>query len=487
VNRVGIVWVKHYSRAWIPFDPGESDQAAQGFAGAIQARVVLEPPEKDANDALFQGGGQAAVEAADVVYFSGHGSENGPLFADLFHNNGIAMPCEMSLGSGRLAIAVFDCCNVLAEFGRWKKIFNGLHYMLGFRNIIQLAPDRGRRFAESLRSQNPRLTIAEAWIRASLQTEVSAWHILRAVPEQGTTEDAIWSDNDPPPHGPPPPHVVISRTESIENAPLSPEVVRDRIPLFSTPPPAPSGVRLTEQAPNFDVSPTGHDPYGGWQASQTTRPSLEVAQASESIWFIRRRSLVRPVVTPPPGVPSRVAAIEAASAFLNQHQFQDARLTPPWISITEETHELVPGPAGTPWNAELHVNYSWILVGLPVLGPGARVRVTFRSPTPQVDEFLRFWREPQQVGFQNILTPEQAELRLREKMSAALTVRRRTLGYLSLGPALEQDYLLPVYRFEGTASSPGLTQDFVRDVHAVSEEDRSSFPPGSIFHVPTVL
>jgi hypothetical protein len=186
---VGIEWVQAYhGRA---SDLSNTEAQAEGFYNTIQATRSFNWGDDLAWDRDFEeqgiGNPQDGTDTiwadnVDMVFFSGHGNQQGPIFGKTI-DNGQATPTEVSWGNRDLDWVALDACQVLERpgvFDRWGwPVFNGLHFILGFHTICADEANRGRYLAENL---NNGMTVREAWIRACQETEGSdrEWAYLRA-------------------------------------------------------------------------------------------------------------------------------------------------------------------------------------------------------------------------------------------------------------------------------------------------------------------
>jgi len=137
----------------------------------------------------------------------------------------------------------------------------------------------------------------------------------------------------------------------------------------------------------------------------------------------------------------------------------------------------------------LHVNYRFSLDGLPVLGPGAKIQVTY-GDRGKVVEFYKFWRLPKAERELDLLPPEAAlELLRRDPAFADLregearvVFHRARLAHYALPPRESQGCLIPVYAFDGTVSTAQLERyDFVRYVVGVRFTAEDAKQVGAVF------
>lgn len=137
------------------------------------------------------------ADDVDIVYFSGHGNDKGPLFGVTEYDSGKVKSDEVRLGNGDLEWIVFNSCRVLEKNGNYYKnatdMFRGLHYMLGFHTNANDEPDRGEIFADYL---NKGYTVRTAWKKACQETADSdrEWAYLRADDDGSDTYYDHWWD-----------------------------------------------------------------------------------------------------------------------------------------------------------------------------------------------------------------------------------------------------------------------------------------------------
>lgn len=154
------------------------------------------------------------VDNVDIVFFAGHGTPNGPYFGRSDRDDGQAKPDEVRWGDKDLRWIAFHACQTLHHSAsnnvcnRWRKAFQGLHYILGFSTIAWTCGDTlGKRFAQLL---NTGVKVRDAWIRACKESQPSSTHTayLRADIYEGdkkttdTYNDHLWGHGyvSPDPH-----------------------------------------------------------------------------------------------------------------------------------------------------------------------------------------------------------------------------------------------------------------------------------------------
>src|SRR4029453_4810931 len=145
-------------------------------------------------------------------------------------------------------------------------------------------------------------------------------------------------------------------------------------------------------------------------------------------------------------------------------------------SITQTTYARMTRRMKQPDERPLavHVNYCYALEGLPVLGPGAKIQVTFAGGKKPA-EMYAFWRSPRADTEIDLLPAGEAmELLRRDPQfeelgdDAHVDYTNPRLGYYALPPRETQGALIPVYAFDGIASTKELRRyEFTRYVVAV--------------------
>jgi hypothetical protein len=366
--------------------------------------------------------------------------------------------------------------------------FKGLRYLLGFAGYVMQSESRGAVFAKLLTEKVP---IPEAWRRAALETQPTAasWSFLHAVQKGAVLMDEVWVDSKVPLVDPQPPLQFFSRAEHGDPEPLpAASGTADRVTLFRTP-------QHDEDLGDIHVFARGDR----WRWSQDAGAAFALYPNNRSFWWRRDRSaqprielFARRAAAPP----ALSESIARARQHLEQYRLLDDRLSRGQTAATIERHSTSAREGRPPEKltriVASHVNYKFSLGHLPVLGPGAKLRVTFESE--EVDEVFRFWREPVAEGGVDIISPDQARAQLlqspgfRYLPEGAVEFGPARLGYYALPPRQAQDFLLPVYEIRGTITIKALgTFAFIRFVQAVPERIRDAMPEGSAFHRPVVV
>lgn len=263
------------------------------------------------------------------------------------------------------------------------------------------------------------------------------------------------------------------------------ELDRDRIALFRTPFPKYDDAKIRQLAERLGVRGKVED-AGSRAIVRDRRSVLEVFLASDSV----RWSTLHNTSSEAPAdvrLPDEDGARKAAATFLRER-----KLSTQHASIDSLTYGMLSrvereSPEAQEVPIAIHVNYRFSLDRLPVLGPGAKIQVTFGDRS-QVVEYYRFWRPPRKAGELELLPPEAAIRLLRSDPAYAdlrrgsVVFHRAQLGYYALPPRESQGVLIPVYAFEGTVSTRQLRRfDFVRYVVAARFKPGDVKQQGSVF------
>jgi len=197
---IGVIWVNKYHS--LNANLTKADNDAKGFYKTLDGTIIFEHPNDLACDMDLEQYGKGNppagrddefAETVDIVFFSGHGSPEGPLFGIDNRDNGVAHYSNMALGHGICKWIVFNACSVLSrdQVTNWEDIFKGLHGILGFDTSCHIAGNRGEKFAENM---NRGETIKNAWAMACEETEWGGinWACLFAISSTKNTVEDHW-------------------------------------------------------------------------------------------------------------------------------------------------------------------------------------------------------------------------------------------------------------------------------------------------------
>lgn len=131
---------------------------------------------------------------------------------------------------------------------------------------------------------------------------------------------------------------------------------------------------------------------------------------------------------------------------------------------------------GAPTVSGLQANFGFKLDEIPVVGPGAKISVNF-GWSGKIVGFFKAWREIEKSQKVSLMSPEEALERFQKsrifadmKEDSTVIIEKFILAYYALPAPEVQDFLLPVYVFEGMVETPQFKHDFIRYGPAVSPE-----------------
>jgi hypothetical protein len=264
---------------------------------------------------------------------------------------------------------------------------------------------------------------------------------------------------------------------------------RDRITFFRTPFPKLGDAKIAKLAEAHGMRAKPED-AGSRIVIRDRRATLELFRASDSIrWSTLENGEAEFVPNGGgPTLPDDDAAVKLAGPFLRERgvSTKGAKVD----SITQTTYARMTRRMKQPDERPLavHVNYRYELEGLPVLGPGAKIQVTFAGGKKPA-EMYAFWRSPRADTEIDLLPAGEAmELLRRDPQfeelgdDAHVDYTNPRLGYYALPPRETQGALIPVYAFDGIASTKELRRyEFTRYVVAVRYTPEEAKQVGAAF------
>lgn len=190
-------------------------------------------------------------------------------------------------------------------------------------------------------------------------------------------------------------------------------------------------------------------------------------------------------------LPTPEHAMELADENLKRLGLYDDRAKIVAVDRTEIVTGLPGEPEPPPVVTEVHVNYRFSLDGLPVVGPGAKIQVSFGARGDLI-RVLKFWRPLalQPVGLTRGEERKRSlRLRIRKKgdlesmllrspgfarlsKKVHIGVNEAFFGYYAAPPSVPQTSLVPVYVCTGTVEHPEIpSYEFIRYIPAVRITD----------------
>lgn len=208
---------------------------------------------------------------------------------------------------------------------------------------------------------------------------------------------------------------------------------------------------------------------------------LAIYPSSDSFWYSDEELFASENKEQSKNIPNAKDARIIATEFLEKNE-----LLLPNAAIYSESYTTVAikkdGQKGIDeYNTEIHVNFRYSIEDIPVFGPGAKSRVSLIDENTTSGVY-HFWRDPVEVvEKRELLDPDLAlELftknfrfsELKEE-SAKVVIREMEQGYFAMTPTAWQNFLIPVYRLQGTVSTKEFPKyDFDLHIVAVRYSDK---------------
>jgi hypothetical protein len=205
---VGIGWSTHFKRSGIMSLPPRKLRyayRAPAFFGeamlADGANIEILRFDESLVAADLDGTSDVLAESVDFFYCASHGEYKKHSYSMILHDSDWK-PCFNGLGRDRLAVAVFDTCDLLDPSdpmwpNEWESNV-GLHLrlLLGFASPATVATDstaRGKAFANKIISGDP---IGPAWLEAVHGTAYAGADLAVAIGFGDDQADADWALHD---------------------------------------------------------------------------------------------------------------------------------------------------------------------------------------------------------------------------------------------------------------------------------------------------
>lgn len=184
---------------------------------------------------------------------------------------------------------------------------------------------------------------------------------------------------------------------------------------------------------------------------------LEVYRPSDSFWWTDLETAYReqpPQQAELPGdEQAREIALEQAQRLgLDTDLAHIASVTRTTVAVSEAEHQEEFKRVDT----EVHVNFIYALDGHPILGPGAKIKISMVEEG-RVGNVLQFWREPAAERDVRLRHPVEVLQRMTEGRRYAsfspemgsVHCEKMRFGYYAMPPFEFQKYLIPVYEISG--------------------------------------
>lgn len=201
--------------------------------------------------------------------------------------------------------------------------------------------------------------------------------------------------------------------------------------------------------------------------------SLEIYRASDSLWWTDHALAYQEEPRKGDQLPDEGKARKLAVALLERHGL-DASLAKvesvTYVEADTQRGEAKPRSERT----AIDVNYTFSLEKYPVMGPGAKIKVSLAGDgTPA--QLIYFWRTPTKASAAPAISAtvalerfmrDPSFFRLRNK-EALVEVKKVTLGYYAMSPTDFQRLYVPVWAIDASCMTRELRYDFRNYVVAV--------------------
>ncbi len=195
------------------------------------------------------------------------------------------------------------------------------------------------------------------------------------------------------------------------------------------------------------------------------KEALELYLGSDSFWWTDRINAYSENRELAEKLPNKEEAVQHARKLLEQLRIDQKTMK--LLSVTNSFTAVSESPKDTnprEFPTNVNVNFTHELEGLPVFGSGAKTQVSFIN-NDQLVEFLHFYRTPKQEGKVEVISPEEAVQQvlnnsrfaeIKEAGKSAGEITDVSLGYYAASPGDFQKHLIPVYKVQGSVSTPEL-------------------------------
>ena len=215
---------------------------------------------------------------------------------------------------------------------------------------------------------------------------------------------------------------------------------------------------------------------------RTEQTSVEIYAASDSLWWTDHRLAYQE--RPASGrLPDEAGARKLAAAAIKRYELDaDAASVASVTHVEADVRERDGKPRSV--RTAVDVNYVFSLGKHPVMGPGAKIKVTFAADDAPA-QLIYFWRIPAKAPAATAISPttalerfmrDPAFFHLRNK-DAVVEVKGVTFGYYAMTPTDFQRLYVPVWAIDARCQTRELRYDFRRYVVAVDmtpEEAKSA-------------
>ncbi len=232
--------------------------------------------------------------------------------------------------------------------------------------------------------------------------------------------------------------------------------------------------RLKKYAEMFNTKSKFSD-MGDTAVAEDEDYTLEVYKASDSVWWTNDRLAYREEFSGREKLTSEKEALELAKKTIEKFKFKDDFLKFQCIKYTEVSVDDVKTKKTTEFKTEIHIYYNFVLNDIPVMGPGAKLKISF-ADEKQMSQVLYFWRNPEEEEVMQLLHPvvvlnkfvnDPRFMRL-SKDSSSVKIHDMKFAYYAMPPFDFQRFLIPVYVVNGSVHTSELKEyEFTNFIVAV--------------------
>lgn len=204
--------------------------------------------------------------------------------------------------------------------------------------------------------------------------------------------------------------------------------------------------------------------------------TLEVYKTSDSVWWTHNELAYRGKMPRGKKLPDKKAVVKIARRHLAKFGLTNKYTKISSVDYTEVAIAATARSKPRLVKTEAHAIFNFFLGGLPVMGPGAKIKVSLVEDG-KLSSLLYFWRDPVKRKAMKLVHPKEGLGKLindprfmrLSSDSAVVQLRKMRFGYYALTPTEFQRYLIPVYETKGTVKTSDFERyDFTHYIAAVA-------------------
>ncbi|WP_298424060.1 hypothetical protein [uncultured Kordia sp.] len=212
---------------------------------------------------------------------------------------------------------------------------------------------------------------------------------------------------------------------------------------------------------------------------RNNKEALEIYTGSDSFWWTDRENAYSENKELSKNLPSEKEAVHNAQKLLEELKIDTSTMKVHSVSNTfTSTSESPKDTDSEKIPTSVNVNFTHQLEGLPIFGSGAKTQISYINNN-QLVQIAHFNRVPKQEGKAEVISAEEAVQQvfdnfrfavIKEQGKSSGEITDVTLGYYAASPSDLQRFLIPVYKVQGSVSTPELENyDFNLYVIAAKE------------------